>query len=394
MLFPKAKFSMAFLSNDAINRVYVHAGVQALATGAGGLFVVVFLLRAGVPIPIALLSQAAIFAGRFLLRPTMLPLARRFGVRPLLIAGTLMIAGSYPILAFVHGVGGVLWLFCAVSAAADVFYWVSFHSYFAALGDAEHRGHQVGAREAVVAVVSIIAPLLGAAGLTWLGPLWTFTLVALAQAASVIPFLGAPDLALVREAPGALRAARLVVALNLAEGWFDAFLLLLWRVGLFLSLASSVSNYGGAMALAGLVGAVGGPLFGRHLDRGGGQRVTLIAYTALTGLLLLRAFCLGVPWLAVVANALEALVFPLMAPAVGAAAYNLAKRSPCPFRFHLATEAGWDIGCGLGLVVAAGLCALGARLGPVILLGLPGIGAAGLMLWRYYRPAAVLEAVN
>src|SRR4051812_31284251 len=159
---------MAFLSNDVINRVYVHAGIQALASGAGGVFVLVFLLRAGVPIPIALLSQASIVAGRFLLRPTMLPLAQRFGVKPLLIAGTLMIAGSYPMLAFVHGVGLMLWLFCAVSAVADVFYWVAYHTYFATLGDDEHRGHQVGAREAVVAVVGIIAPLLGAAGLTWL----------------------------------------------------------------------------------------------------------------------------------------------------------------------------------------------------------------------------------
>jgi DHA1 family inner membrane transport protein len=83
-----------------------------------------------------------------------------------------------------------------------------------------------------------------------------------------------------------------------------------------------------------------------------------------------------------------------MAPAIGGAVYNLGKGSPCTFRFFLATEGGWDIGCGLGLVVAAGMCALGGQIGPTILMGLPGIAAAGLMLWRYYRPTAALAAVT
>ena len=38
------------------------------AEGMGGAFYVAFLLRAGVPVPIALLTQAGILAGRFVLR--------------------------------------------------------------------------------------------------------------------------------------------------------------------------------------------------------------------------------------------------------------------------------------------------------------------------------------
>ena len=45
---------MAFLRNDAVNRVNLHYGIQALAQGAGGIFFLVFLLRAGVSIPVAL----------------------------------------------------------------------------------------------------------------------------------------------------------------------------------------------------------------------------------------------------------------------------------------------------------------------------------------------------
>jgi hypothetical protein len=68
---------MAFLRNDAINRVNLHYGIQVLAQSAGGIFFLVFLLRAGVSIPVALIAQAAILAGRFFLRPAILPLAKR-----------------------------------------------------------------------------------------------------------------------------------------------------------------------------------------------------------------------------------------------------------------------------------------------------------------------------
>ncbi len=47
---------MAFLRNDAINRVNLHSGIHALAHAAGGIFFLVFLLRAGVSIPAALIA--------------------------------------------------------------------------------------------------------------------------------------------------------------------------------------------------------------------------------------------------------------------------------------------------------------------------------------------------
>ena len=57
-----------------------------------------------------------------------------------------------------------------------------------------------------------------------------------------------------------------------------------------------------------------------------------------------RAASLRSPWLAVSANALGALVMPLLLPALGTATYNRDKASPCTLRFHMATEGGWDVG--------------------------------------------------
>jgi MFS family permease len=153
---------MSFLRNDAINRVNLHSAVQALAQASGGVFFLVFLLRAGVSVPIVLTAQAAIQAVRFVVRPAILPLAKRWGLKPLLLLGAIGLALQYPLLAEVHGVGGGLALLCAVTALGEVFYWPTYNAYFAALGDAEHRGQQIGAREALTAVAGIIAPLLGA----------------------------------------------------------------------------------------------------------------------------------------------------------------------------------------------------------------------------------------
>ena len=90
---------MAFFGNDAVNRVNLHYAIQALAMGAGRRL----LLRlpaacrhlgagdaAGVPF---------VVAGRFVLRPLIIPLGKRWGLKPLVIVGALMHAVQYPILA-------------------------------------------------------------------------------------------------------------------------------------------------------------------------------------------------------------------------------------------------------------------------------------------------------
>jgi hypothetical protein len=98
----------------------------------------------------------------------------------------------------------------------------------------------------------------------------------------------------------------------------------------------------------------------------------------------LRAASFGHPALAVAANALGATAAALLTPALMSRVYNLAKESPCPLRFSIATEAGWDIGCGAGCLAAAAILAVGGSLGPAILLGLLGALAAGTLLLRSY----------
>ena len=376
---------MSYLLNGAINRVNLHTGIQALAQGAGGIFFLVFLLRAGISEPLVLLAMAGVVTGRFLLRPAILPLAKRFGIKPLLITGALILALQYPLLAEVNGIGPALYAFIAVAAVGDVFYWPSYHAYFAALGDDEHRGHQIGAREALAAVVGIAAPLIGAWAVVTAGPRLAFAAVGLVQALSVVPLVGVPNVAVKQAAPGTLKAARLTVALMAIDGWFDAGFFFAWQIALFVSLGGNIPAYGGAMALAGLFGAGGSLLIGRHVDLGHGRRAVAIAYGAAAAVVLLRGLSLGSPWLAVAANALGAFALPLFVPAIGTALYTMAKASPCTLRFNIATEAGWDVGAFIGCVAAAGFFYYGLSLSAGILQAVPAALAAALLLRRYYR---------
>jgi DHA1 family inner membrane transport protein len=157
-----------------------------------------------------------------------------------------------------------------------------------------------------------------------------------------------------------------------------------WQIALFLSLGESFLAYGGALACAALVGAVGGLTLGRHIDAGRGKEAVWCAGGTFALIVVMRAIATGHAAVAVLANALGTLGACLYTPTLMTAVYTLAKRSPCTLRFHVATEGGWDIGGALGLLVAALATGFGMPLSASILLSLAGVGAIIVMLRRYY----------
>lgn len=375
---------MAFFRNDTVNLLNVHYGIHALAMSGGGAFFLAYLLRAGVPAPVVLAALALILAGRFVVRPFVLAPARRWGLKPLVIAGTVMTGLQYPLLPEVHGVGWQLLALCAVSSVGDTVYWTSYHAYFASLGDADHRGHQIGAREAIAAVMGIVAPLATGWALTSLGPRAAFDATAIVLLLAALPILGTRNVMIADTAPGAFRAAIPGILMFAADGWMAAGFYFVWQMALFLVLGESYAAYGGAMALTAVVGAVIGLALGRFIDAGHGGRAVWLAAGSLAVVITVRAMCSGNPVLAVVANAGGALVPALYIPTLMTAVYNQAKRSPCALRFHIAAEAGWDAGAASGCLVAAILLWAGAPLSLGILISLVGTAAIFVLLRRHY----------
>jgi hypothetical protein len=89
---------VAFLRNSAVNLLNVHYGLHAVAMSGGGAFFTVYLLKVGLSIPGVLVSLALILLGRFLVRPVVIGLSVRWGLRRMVMAGTLLAALEYPFL--------------------------------------------------------------------------------------------------------------------------------------------------------------------------------------------------------------------------------------------------------------------------------------------------------
>ena len=375
---------MAFFRNDTVNLLNLHYAIHALAMSGGGAFFTAFLLRGGVPAEIVLASIALIVACRFAIRPLMLVPARRFGLRQLVVAGTVLTALQFPLLAEVHGVGWQLFAWCAFASVGDTLYWTSYHAYFASLGDTHHRGHQLGAREAIAAIVGIIGPLAGGWALATLGPRVAFGVTAVVQMLAAAPLFATPNVGVARRAPGVLAAALPGVLMFSADGFMAAGFYFVWQIALFVALDESYTAYGGAVALAAMVGAAGGLALGRFIDKGHGRRAAWVATGAVVVAVALRALSLGNPILAVAANAAGALAPTLYVPTLMTAVYNQAKGSPCALRFHIATEGGWDADAAAGCLAAAILLWGGAPISLGVLSSLLGAAAIFALLRHYY----------
>lgn len=380
---------MAFFRNAGVNLLNVHYGLQAIALNGGAAFFLIYLMRAGVPVTGVLVSFALILLGRFVIRPLVIGGCVRWGLRAMVVAGTVISALQYPLLAQVHGIDFVLGSLIVIAAIGETIYWTTYHAYFAALGDDEHRGQQIGIREAFAAVAGIVSPLLTGWLLVSFGPRTAFDATAVIAMISALPILWAPEVSVKRHVSGAFRAALPGLLVFAADGWTAAGNVFVWQIALFVSLHDSFVGYGGAMAVAALVGAVAGMTLGRHIDGGHGHRAVYYVLGTMGLIVMLRAAASGHAAIAVVANALGAFGFPLYIPTVMTPVYTLSKRAPCTLRFHVATEGGWDLGGAAGMLCAALTVALGAPLSASILLSLGGVAAMTLLLRRYYATAAV-----
>jgi DHA1 family inner membrane transport protein len=375
---------MAYFRNNTVNLLNLHYGIHSIALSGTGAFWLVYMLKAGVPVAGVLGALALIVTGRFIIRPIVIPIGVRIGIRNTLILGTFLTALQYPLVARVHGMGWPLLELCLMGAISDSIYWTSYHAYFATLGDHDDRGSQVGVREAIAAVVGIVAPVAASAALVAFGAQVAFGATALVIFCAAVPLLFMPNVAVVAKAPGAIRAASTGVLLFLSDGWICAGYFFAFQIALFITLDQNFLAYGGALAVAAFAGAIGGMLLGRYIDAGHGMRAVWLAFGGLLLATLFRAAAAGHPALAVICNALGSLEACLYIPTIMTPIYNLAKKSPCPLRFHMVSEGGWDVGCAAGCLLVAFLSWLGVSLSISILTSLAGGTLAFTVLRRYY----------
>jgi len=367
---------MRIFANSDINRVYVHSGLQSLAFNLGGAFIWVYLLKAGVALALVFVCIAAVVLFRLVLRMGVVPLIMRLGLRKALMIGTVLDASSFLVLAKVDGLGPWLVFYLLSASLGTTFYWTCFHSMVARLGDAENRGAQVSTREAIFALASIVGPLVGGLTLTFFGPVAAFVVAALVYFIAVIPLFGVPDMEIERDV-NIPRAAKIFAgSAAFSDGVVASAVNFGWRVVLFQALGESFENYGGALAIAGVVGAVMGLGIGKLIDLGHHKRSLQIGIGAMVIAVLAEAFGFHSVWSAVGANMIGAVAGPIYMSAMMAQFYNVGKASGCTLRFNIYGENGFDLGAGLGALFTALLLWLGFGYFWPLILGL--VGCAGL----------------
>jgi MFS transporter, DHA1 family, inner membrane transport protein len=367
---------MRFFQNSAINWIYAHTGLQSFAFNSGSAFVFVYLLKEGMALPVVFLTIAVMILARLVFRLAVVPIVNRFGLRTGLMLGTAIEASGFLLLAQVKGVGPWLIAYVAVAACGTAFYWTCYHATVARLGDEEHRGAQVSAREAVFSLTGIVGPIFGGFVLTLFGPVYAFAAAAIVNGLAVLPLLNVPEMQIKPEQELARDAKLFAFGMAFSDGLVALAVNFGWRIVLFITLGENFNSFAGAIAVASLAGAVMGLGVGRLIDLGHHRRSVQIGLAFMVGTILAEAFGYTSVWGAVAANMIGAVAGPLYMSAIMAPLYNVGKASACTFRFNVMAENGFDSGAGFGCLLAAGLVWAGFSFFWVIAMGL--IGCAGI----------------
>jgi MFS transporter, DHA1 family, inner membrane transport protein len=373
---------VATFTNKIFNLVYIHAALQALVMHGGEGFAFVYLLKAGIRTDVVLLCIAAMFASRLLFRMLVLPTALRFGLRNTLIGAVIVEGATYLLLPMISGLGPLLYLYLATWAASSSFYWTTYHAYVAQVGNNEHRGQQVSAMEFFGMLAGIAAPLIMGVLLTWFNPWVGFGFIAIAMACAALPFLFMPQVPLLRTAEVPQFSRREGRGLLFADGLRSAGTHFVWLIALFLTLGSNYISYGGALALAGITGAIMALFVGKWFDTGKGTQAARIGYGAMTLSAITKCAGFAIPWSAVAANAFYTVAWPSYATALNSQVYNLARQSPCALRFHVVAEGGWDMGMAVGCGFAALFIFLGLGFFWPLAIGIAGCVLGYILLTR------------
>ncbi len=376
---------MRFFENRSINFIYAHSALHGLSEQIGGIFVFVFLLKAGIAPHFVFLSFAAIVLCRLVFRRLAIPFALRFGLRQAFIFGVVVGAIAYVPLGFVNGLSPMLAVFLLIHALGDAFYWSCYHATSAKLGDQESRGAQVSAVQLLYATSAIIGPLIGSSTQIYLGSVFAFTLAGCVRLLSAIPLLQIMNAASITKGIIGTKSKNFAWRIYFFDAVGTVGNSVSWSMALFVTLNQNFQTYGLALSGAAIIGAIMGLGIGRLVDLGHHRWSVAIGMSGIAMFVLTAALGYRDPFTAIIALAMSAAAGPLYASAFNARVYNVAKTSGDALRFHVAGEGGWDVGCALACCAAALMVWRGFDIAWPISVGLIGVTGVWTMLYRSYQ---------
>jgi MFS family permease len=377
---------MPYFSNRSVNRINLHYGLHMLGWNFFFSFFIVFLISQGFSPTAAILTFTAMLSLRMIFRPLILFAAPRVGLHRTIIVGLILCMFQYMLFARMKGIDAFFFAFCVLQALSDCFFWTSFHSIFAIVGDNSHRGKQVGIREVFATSTAIVSPLLGGWLLDHVGQHVTFGLAAACDLLAIIPILGLPPIRVPAKIPeGLFKAGRSAIALFTTDAWIYTGFGMVWGIVLYTGAGRGFTAFGGALTLAAIVSVMGGVVLGRFIDKGHGPRAVVMSAVLLTAAILFRATAQPT-FVSVYGVAMaSALVTASYNPTLMTALYTVISKAQSPFHLVFMMEYGWDIGGILGTLACAALIHFGAPFGFAIALALFAVPFQAFLLRRYYK---------
>jgi MFS family permease len=380
-------YIVGYIKNKQINLLNLHTSLVRFAVNVISIFGIIYLIKQGIPIYFAFLFWSLTYIIRILVRPFSLRLQEYLGLKKGLILGTLFYAGIFPILSQIDGIGIWLYFFVIYLGISDTLYWLPFHSYYAALGDVEHRGKHIGVREALTTIFSAIAPFFGGLLITQVGFWATYAVAGTIMLIASIPIFLSTDCS-----PGeemTFKKARKELDMRgfwllFGDSLLYAFHGFLWPVVLYLI----VQNYivmGGFISFEMILIALLFLLLGHYFDRGKGKNIINTSFILFTILILGRSFYVQSTESIMVFQILAAFALCFHLSCASPIFYNLAKKSHNTLWFHFLGEIGWDIGAFLALALTALWTSLGFELRYVMPMALIGLLIVRYILYSYYK---------
>ena len=375
---------MAFFSEKSLNILNIHYCLRAMGWEMCSMFTLSYLYKQGLPLPAVFLAYAGMLAVRTLTRPLSMMLCLKKGIRFTLIAGTVAFACRYLAMIPINGIS--LWLvpFMLVSGLADVLYWVSYHNYFASIGNENNRGSAVGIREAITTVVAVLGPLFGGILLS-VDRIYAFLLPFVLTLLSVFPLFKTPDIP--KPKPASKQEKKNVGHFGffvfIGDGWFYQAGTV-WPLIVFMILDDNYGNFGFILALAAFFRAVGNLFFGSMIDKGNGKIISYVGYGLHIAVFIARAgFAYTVPAI-IACDFFAAIAYCFSMTGLMSAVYNATKKSAHPLYFTYYTELGWDIGAISSMLICAAVAYAGINLRWTLSIAICGALMSAFILGKYY----------
>ena len=363
----------------------VHSAFNQLAINMSAVFSSAFLLQQGLKPAQVFLTYAAVFALRVAMRPLIMPLLPRVGMRNMLIAGTVLIAIQYGCIAFVTGYDWTLVIYVLFTAFSNMLYWTLYHPVFAAAGEAHNRGKQLGARQSISALTGILGPAISGYLLYYIGPWAAFGTATLIALIAIWPLLALGHYPVAKTAPAnAWRAGIMCTALFFSDGFLWLGAGMAWSMLLFERIGGRFDAYGLVLALAAIAGALASLTIGRSIDLGHGRKAVALSATLAAIVYAMRALVGGNTLALLAVVVASTVLIHFYTPTFMTAYYNEAKKAPCTFRLQCMAETGWDAGAVLGCLCGAALLGWSYSLQNIIWLAIIPVIAVAVLLRRIY----------